>query len=340
MAPSVRAVALSAAFALSFAHGQRAATIATLLAASACLLPFAQGQGTTCEDAGTIEVVVTVPISFNFDATTTGGLITLLTADPAPGLSAPGSYSCTGCPDSVTPPELSINVNDTVLPVSGVVTGVTGDGIWYLEKSGVGKRQVGQEAVSSYGSIATDVSTGEYSFSAPLFCGAQTLKRVWSNGAGQYVIVTEIVAGNCEEAAIRVTLTWTEIGNDWDLHLIRPGGACLRDFGDCFYGNRNPDWEQYGNPQLDIDCIRQCTTENIFLGNPGAGTYEVRVVHYSGGWDFPGSVFFNVLGQHYSYPLSSLPQSGDVLIGTIDWPSGAVHLNGGINQPCTNPPQE
>src|SRR5690606_32690768 len=95
---------------------------------------------------------------------------------------------------------------------SGVVTGAEGNGQFYIESPN-------GEAIS--GPIPTDES-GNFSFTAPLFCGVQTVKCVWSNDAGSYVLVSQVTREDCIDADIRLTLSWDDLGRDYELHLIKP----------------------------------------------------------------------------------------------------------------------
>ena len=94
-------------------------------------------------------------------------------------------------------------------------------------------------------------------------------------------------------ARIVVEVTWTEAGDDMDLHLLAPGGELTTDT-DCYYlnckafdGESSLDWGEEGvaedNPTLNIDDITGTGPEVISLPEPAPGAYTI-VVH-----DFPGS---------------------------------------------------
>jgi hypothetical protein len=277
-----------------------------------------------------VRIIVRVPETFDFRRIITQGPIYITVPDPAPNLNTPGSYGCSGCPYTNMTEPFAMNFSSTTNTFTGTVTGATGDGIWYIQQA-TNKRQ--PTLSSLRGVIPTDGSTGDYAFTAPLFCGTQIIKCVWSNARGRYVLVVQIIADNCQVADIRVTLTWQRIGTDYDLHLVRPGG-CLRTNNDCYYGNTHPDWGTSGDPrddpQLDVDCISTCSVENIFLAQPESGTYDVYVHHYSGDNTVPGTVIFNVNGQStVAVPFTGIsPINNYQLFGTIEWPSGIIRTSG------------
>ncbi len=92
------------------------------------------------------------------------------------------------------------------------------------------------------------------------------------------------------DAALHVQLVWhtpddpdeADVdGSDLDLHLRRAGARWGGD-GDCFYGNRAPDWPPsgaVGDPSLDIDDVDGQGPENINVDAPSAeaGHYEIGV---------------------------------------------------------------
>jgi len=312
-----------------FSNNRVVLVAVALIAVTAMPVVYAQ----TC-NTPTVRIIVRVNQNFTFNNILTSGPIYITVADPAPGIDSPGTYGCTGCPYSNDTAPLSMNISASSETFTGTVTGATGDGEWYIEQQTTGssgKRQTIINAIA--GIIPTDPSTGNYAFTAPLFCGTQIIKCVWNNARGRYVIVVQLIVDNCQIADIRVTLSWERIGTDYDLHLVRPGG-CLTTGNDCYYGNTNPDWGTSGdlrdNPQLDVDCISTCSVENIFLSIPENGTYNVFVHHYSGDNTVKGSVIINVRGQSTVVkPYNGIsPANAYVLFGTIDWPSGVITTSG------------
>ncbi len=144
-----------------------------------------------------------------------------------------------------------------------------------------------------------------------------------------------------DDMSLHVQLTWPGLGSDVDLHLIRPGGA-MRSDGDCYYSNVSPDWGMPGvscdNPRLDIDCISQCTVENIRLSKLENGTYRVKVHYYSDhdlGPTSP-SVSVTVQGVRYNFGPQELTDDAVWDVCTIQWPSKVVTPGGLVTSPSAS----
>jgi hypothetical protein len=252
-----------------------------------------------------------------------GTVISLV--DPAPTATTPGEYTCEGCPDAdLTTFELDL-ADATSTPLFGTVTGAVGNGQFYLQSA---------DGQSIGGAIPTS-DTGSYSFTLPLFCGTQLLKCLWSNEAGTYVAVTEIVTSECVEADIRVTVTWDDLGFDYELHLIKEGGQINDNATDCTWTScigTGPDWGVVGdttdNPLKDVDNTGNFGPENIFYANPEAGTYTVMVEHWGGGMpDSDGEVTINLAGeQTVAVKITNLASHHVFTAATIDWPSKVVDV--------------
>ncbi|HEX2878188.1 MAG TPA: hypothetical protein VHO25_01500 [Polyangiaceae bacterium] len=265
-----------------------------------------------------------LPMSM-LDAGGDAGLIAVV--DPAPQALTPGEYTCEGCPDAdLTTFELDL-ANATSTQLFGTVTGAVGNGQFYLESEG------GQ---SIAGAIPTS-ETGSYSFTLPLFCGTQLLKCLWSNDAGTYVAVTQIVTTECVQADIRVTVTWDELGYDYELHLIKEGGQINDNATDCTWTScigAGPDWGVVGdttdNPLKDVDNTGNYGPENIFYANPEDGTYTVMVEHWGGGTaDSDGEVTINLAGeQTVAVKITNLASHHVFTAATIEWPSKVVNVVG------------
>ena len=148
-----------------------------------------------------------------------------------------------------------------------------------------------------------------------------------------------------DDVGIWARLTWPEAGADVDLHLIRPGGS-LNGSGDCYFGNGNPDWGESivdcDDPTLDVDCITGCTVENIRLGKPETGTYNIMVHYYSDHGLGPAnpsvtlevaspSPLFGGEPSRYPFPAKQLEDGQVWHVGTVEWPSGRVTLIGTVN---------
>ncbi|ASJ76264.1 YfaP family protein [Granulosicoccus antarcticus] len=247
--------------------------------------------------------------------------------DPAPLFDAPGEYGCENCPDSDAE-NFSIATSDTALNFSSSVLGAVGDGEFYI---------LGDDGSAISGVIPTS-STGSFDFTTPVFCGVQIIKCVWSNEAGSYVLITEITRDDCTNAEIQLTLNWDDIGADYELHLIKQGGRINDNDTDCTWTScigAGPDWGLAGdtsdNPLKDVDDTGSFGPENIFLNNPENETYTVMVEHWgSGGAESAGNLIFNVAGETTLAEVTNLPSHFVWNVGTIEWPSATVVLDGRI----------
>lgn len=248
-----------------------------------------------------------------------GGLV-----DPAPNATMPGETRCETCPDSdVT--EFNVNAGTDVARLfEGTVTNAEGNGIFFIDGPGT-------NAVT--GTIPTD-ETGSFSFNAPLFCGEQLVKCIWSNAAGQYVLVVRVVTTDCVQPDIRVTLSWDEAGSDWDVHLLEPAGVYGNSDTDCHFRNCQQgdlDWGMMGdatdNPRLTIDDTGRSGLEDIFLARPETGTYTVMIEHDSevmGPSTSDGVVTINVRGTITVLNVTDFANEHVRRVATIEWPAGTV----------------
>jgi hypothetical protein len=132
---------------------------------------------------------------------------------------------------------------------------------------------------------------------------------------------------------LHIRMTWSTDLNDIDMHLLAPGGSFFECPGDCYFGNRGPDWGQQGDfaddPFLDLDDVDGHGPENINIEEPQAGTYTLIAHHYDDhdAWDVP-QVTFEVFsyGQLVgTYGPTNLAQvSGTWDAVEIDWVGGGV----------------
>jgi len=129
-----------------------------------------------------------------------------------------------------------------------------------------------------------------------------------------------------DDMAVHLLLYWPKLGADVDLHLVQPGGE-INTLSDCYFGNRSPDWgvasNVCDNPRLDVDCISQCTIENIRLSSPVTGTYSIKVHYYSdhGHGPTPAQVTLWLKGVAQTYQIGALVEDQVWEVGTIQWPS-------------------
>lgn len=136
-----------------------------------------------------------------------------------------------------------------------------------------------------------------------------------------------------DDMNLHVQLTWPGLGTDVDVHLIRPGSQMWSD-GDCYWSNRSPEWGMPGvscdNPRLDIDCISDCTVENIRLSKLENGVYSVSVHYYSDHDLGPTSPIVTVTLQGVRYDFGPQELASDDVwnVCTIQWPSKVVTPGG------------
>jgi hypothetical protein len=83
---------------------------------------------------------------------------------------------------------------------------------------------------------------------------------------------------------ITVTLSWNTTQTDFDLHLVRAGGAPFDGTNDCYYASKNPDWgaanDPTDDPFLDRDETEGMGPEQINLDNPVEELFDVFVHFY------------------------------------------------------------
>ncbi|MGM0556792.1 MAG: hypothetical protein ACQEVA_10480 [Myxococcota bacterium] len=244
--------------------------------------------------------------------------------DPVPDKNTPGEYTCEGCPDTAIE-EFELNAGATTArQFASPIENATDNGTFYIYSPESGGQLIG--------TIPTDTDTGEFSFTAPLFCGEQLVKCIWSNDEGEYVLVTRVTTEDCVEPDIRATLTWGADGDDFELHLIKEGGQINDDATDCTWTScigSSPDWgvqgESADDPVKDVDNTGAYGPENIFLAGPEDMTYTVMVEHWgSGAPDADGQVILNVDGQTEVIEITDLAPKSVRNIGTIEWPSGQI----------------
>jgi hypothetical protein len=263
-----------------------------------------------------------------------GGSGEITIEDPAPFATEPGETSeCDGAPDT----DLSVfehtDVAESTMTFEGTVTDASGPGTYYVSAEG--------QAIS--GTVPTDADTGAFSVKLPLFCGEQTVKLVWANGDCQVAAVSRVVRVDCTADDIRLTLSWDDLGDDFELHLIKPGGRINDNATDCTWTScisASPDWGEEGdatdNPRKDVDNTGTYGPENIYYSNPEEGTYTVMVEHWgSGSPDADGKVIFNVAGRTYEATIENLAPGFVWTAGTIEWPSGEVTTSEDIYD-CTD----
>ncbi len=243
--------------------------------------------------------------------------------DPAPEHTTPGEYTAAGCPDS-NQTLFTLNVGAaSSYTFSGTITGATGNGTFWVR---------GPNGETVGGTVET-AGNGVYAKTLPLFCGANLVKLVWGNGTCPLVLVYAVNRTTCEPADLTITVQWDDLGRDWELHLIKPGGHLNDNATDCTWTScigSSPDWGVIGdatdNPHKDIDNTGAYGPENIWLAGPEPGRYTVMVEHWSAGGSpmSDGFVTLNVMGHVFSVARADLAPLHVWTAATIEWPSGVV----------------
>jgi uncharacterized protein YfaP (DUF2135 family) len=247
--------------------------------------------------------------------------------DPAPTHATPGKYTDVGCPDTTTYDTAGYTMDlgdagiETTETFAGTVTGNVGNGTYYV------KGPNGEEIA---GPVPT-ADDGTYNFTLPMFCGSNLVKLVWPSAACDLVIVLGVTRSDCVAADIQATISWDDIGLDWELHLIKPGGHINDNATDCTWTScigTSPDWGVQGDPSddphKDVDNTGYYGPENIYLDKPENGTYTIMVEHWGGGGASDGQLIVNVQGTTLTIPHTGLVSEHVWVAATIDWPSKVV----------------
>lgn len=158
---------------------------------------------------------------------------------------------------------------------------------------------------------------------------------MWRDASCKLTTVTRVTRIECSDDDIRLTLSWDDLGSDFELHLIKPGGRINDNATDCTWTScvsSTPDWGIAGdasdNPRKDVDDTNSFGPENIFYSSPEPGLYTVLVEHWGGGSaDADGQVIFNVAGRSSTARIQNLASQSVWTAGTISWPSGEVTLS-------------
>ncbi len=245
--------------------------------------------------------------------------------DPLPEFDEPGVVRCDGCPDveGITDFEPQL-VGVAAQLFSGKAEGATGNGIFYVE---------GEDREAYTGVIRTDAETGDFTVNVPLLCGDQTVKLAWSNDTGTAGVVLKPTTTDCVAVDLRITLAWDEVGDDFELHLVREGGVIYDPVDDCTWTTCvgiSPDWGVEGDPtddpSKDVDGVGAFGPENITNANPPDGRYTLLVEHWgAGGPGATGVVTINLAGHPpVQIDITGLDPQHVLTVATIDWPDGTV----------------
>ncbi len=245
--------------------------------------------------------------------------------DPLPDADTPGLVTCEGCPttDDFTDFRPDFGKSSSY-QFQGTVSLAKGNGRFYVESP---------DGQAFGGPIETDTQTGKYSATVPLVCGEHVLKLVWENDQGAAGVVLRPRTTGCAASDIRLTLSWDDRGDDFELHLIREGGTINDGTNDCTWTSCIGvplDWGRAGDPSddpvKDVDDVDTLGPENIVYPQPEVGRYTVMVEHWGGGQSGAnGTVVLNVTGQRpVEIPIEGLDPQHVFTAATIDWPAGTI----------------
>lgn len=242
--------------------------------------------------------------------------------DPAPDATEPGeTKACDDAPDTDLTLFEYTDIEETTHTFSGNVADAVGPGTYYV----VARNQ------AIRGPIPTE-DNGTFDVTLPLFCGEQTVKLVWNNDSCAVATVTRVVRVDCATEDIRLTLSWDDRGQDFELHLVKQGGRINDNATDCTWTScigTGPDWGEAGvstdDPVKDVDNTGFFGPENIYYSDPEPGTYTLMVEHWgSGADDADGQLIVNAAGRTTTLNVESLPSHWVWTAGTLEWPSGKV----------------
>lgn len=144
-------------------------------------------------------------------------------------------------------------------------------------------------------------------------------------------------AANCGGGDLQITVTWDNLGQDLELHLIRPGGHINDEATktDCTWttclGTNHPDWGTLGvssdDPRKDVDNQGPYGPENIYLNAPETGRYAILVEHWGNGQPCTADVFVRYQGAVvYHGTITNFAAHTVWDVGRMDFPNGTFSL--------------
>ncbi len=167
----------------------------------------------------------------------------------------------------------------SVVAISGTEsTGFGGtviEGAWTLK----------QAPPNSVAPLEQHGATGLRAQLRPDVAGTYLVELVVSDHRGLRSQPEAVVIEAIQGQMFQVGLSWTDAGNDLDLHLLAPGGAYWTE-DDCFFGNPQPSWGDEAiasdDPAFGVDGDGTNSVpmrEEITVTAPIEGTYTVLVHH-------------------------------------------------------------
>lgn len=154
-------------------------------------------------------------------------------------------------------------------------------------------------------------------------------------------LTAEVIPPPPTATAMSLILRWNTAMTDVDLHLVRPGGTLFDFLGsDCYYANKNPDWnimnDNTDDPFLDVDDIDGNGPEEINLQSTAPGRYDVYVHYFNDRFSGPSLASLDVFiaGQMVTTVTQNMTCNDLWHAGTVDWDgmNGTFIPNGNVTQ--------
>jgi hypothetical protein len=199
----------------------------------------------------------------------------------------------------------------------------------------------GDGGLSLEGPVPT--GAGTFDVTVPLFCGLQTLDLRWPGPTCVDSVRVNVERQQCNPTDLQVTLSWDDLGLDFELHLVKEGGHLNDDATDCTWTScigSSPDRGVVGdlpdNPHKDVDNTGHYGPENIYLNQPEPILYTVLVEHW--GLGAPGSSGQVTIllgnGSAATFPITHLASHWVDTVATIDWSTRTITPVGSFTD-CT-----
>jgi hypothetical protein len=189
------------------------------------------------------------------------------------------------------------------------------------------------------GELTTHPTFGSFRLALPDLGSDAITKLLWGNEQCTSTYVVSLVeSAGVAAVDIRATVLWDDVGRDYELHLVKPGGQLQSFSTDCNSQNCigegfGPDWGVVGNsrddPWKDRNDRGEFGPESIYLRSPEAGIYTVMVEHFGSGEgsQSDGRVFLVVDEQLYVSEVFDFGERHLWTAATIDWSRRSVSVS-------------
>ena len=226
---------------------------------------------------------------------------------------------------NITSPEDGSNFTTRLIPVVGTVVGDS-------EITGATITHNGESRLLPLTHQGTEGYNYTFSTTLELVQGSNSITVTATDSLNNGGSDTVTVNADIPIVPISIELTWDTNGTDVDSHLIAPCYPMWDSFGDCYYGHRNPDWDNSGgssagDPSLDVDDTNGYGPENIVLvAPPFEGTYQYKVHYWSDHGYGPSTATVKIwINGIKVFDGNRTMSSGQVWdCACIEWPSGTV----------------